>query len=122
MAASLPLAVVLLLMLLAASAVPATAEGKHSGGGRMVIIRRGPRTAPGRARANDRWRNGGGRLLEDEVAPELFGGPVGAGGGGNIGYGVLKSDSTGCPSGSQCAAKSGGSYTRECTYKEHCRH
>ena len=79
----------------------------------MVIIRRGPGTTAGRA--------GDGRLLEDEVAPEI-GGLLGAGGGGGIGYGALDKDRTGCQSGNQCAAQAGGSYTRGCTYNDRCPH
>ncbi|CAL5092897.1 unnamed protein product [Urochloa decumbens] len=117
MAASLPLAVVLFL-LLAASAVPAT---KHSGGARMVIILHGDGGgAAGGARASNGWRHG--RLLEDEVAPELMelGGMLGAGGG--IDYSTLHPDGQVCLSGSQCAARGRGSSTRGCTYKEHCPH
>ncbi|TKW28611.1 hypothetical protein SEVIR_3G340400v4 [Setaria viridis] len=127
-ATSLPLAAVLFL-LLAASAGPATASGQHSGA-RMVIIRRGAGLRAGGgsvaagARANDKRRYD--QLLEDEVAPEpelrgLM--RLGAGdGGGSIGYGALEKDRPGCQSGNQCAAQGGGSYTRGCTYKDHCPH
>ncbi|CAN6334518.1 unnamed protein product [Urochloa humidicola] len=124
MAASLPLAV-LLFLLLAASVAPATAGVRHSGA-RMVIIRHGPGTRLGGgaagARASNEWRYG--RSLEDEVAPELelLGGVLGAGDGGGIGYGALDKDRPGCQNGNQCAAQGGGSYTRGCTYKDHCPH
>ncbi|CAN6348144.1 unnamed protein product [Urochloa humidicola] len=118
MAASLPLAV-LLFLLLATSAVPATAGGKHSGGARMVIIRHG--AAGARANSNE-WCHG--RRLEDEVAPELMelGGMLLEAGGDGIGYGTLHPDGQVCLSGSQCAAKGRGSSTRGCTFKEHCPH
>jgi hypothetical protein len=93
----------------------------------MVIIRgRGPAAttrvvgAAG-ARSNE-WQQQYRRLVEDEVAPELGGLLLGAGDGG-IGNHVLNLDNTGCESSSQCTAKGrGGSYTRGCTYKEHCPH
>ncbi|KAF8667533.1 hypothetical protein HU200_052731 [Digitaria exilis] len=89
----------------------------------MVIVRRrgsGTRVLGGGAardaNTNSKWRHHG-RLLEDEVAAEeLLGG-----GEGSIGYGALDKDRAGCQSSSQCAGKGGvGSYTRPCTYKDHC--
>ncbi|CAN6329520.1 unnamed protein product [Urochloa humidicola] len=129
MAASSPLTVLLFILLLAASAVPATvADDKNSGVARMVIIIRhdpGTRAAGGStagARAGNEWRYGR-RLVEDEVASEelMIGCVLGAGDdGGGIGYGALDKDRPGCQSGNQCAAQGGGSYTCGCTYKDHC--
>jgi hypothetical protein len=121
-ASSMPLAVLLFLLVVVASAVPATAEYS---GARMVIIRRGPGIRVGGGAAgvqSNKWRRHY-RRLEDEVAPEL-GGLLGAGGsGGSIDYRALDKNTSGCGKGNQCAAKGhGGSYTRSCTYKERCPH
>ncbi|CAN6352090.1 unnamed protein product [Urochloa humidicola] len=107
MAASLPLAIILL----ATSSVPATAGG----GARMVIIRHSGGAAGARA-------SNGGRRLEDEVAPELMelGRMLGAGG--DISYKSLHPDGQLCLKDSQCAAQGRGSSTRDCTFKEHCPH
>ncbi|CAD6269741.1 unnamed protein product [Miscanthus lutarioriparius] len=122
-ASSLSLAVLLVLVLVA-SDVPATAGGGEYSGPRMVIIRRPATTtrAGGAAGArSNKWRQHY-RRLEDEVAPELGGMLLGAGEGG-IGYGALDKDRPGCQSGNQCAAKGpGGSYTRGCTYESQCPH
>lgn len=84
-ASSMPLAVPLFLLVVVASAVPATAEYS---GARMVIIRSGPETRVGGGAASaqsNKWRRHY-RRLEDEVATEL-GGLLGAGGsGGSIDY------------------------------------
>lgn len=119
-ASSMPLAVPLFLLVVVASAVPATAEYS---GARMVIIRSGPGTRVGGGAAgaqSNKWRRHY-RRLEDEVAPEL-GGLLGAGGsGGSIDYRVLDKNTSGCVKGNQCATKgTGGSYTRPCMYKEGC--
>ncbi|CAD6267361.1 unnamed protein product [Miscanthus lutarioriparius] len=88
----------------------------------MVIIR-----APG-ARVLDvsaggalnKWQQQQRRLVEDEVAPE-FGGLLGTGNGGSISDGALNKDRQNCLPSGQCT-KPGGSYTRGCTFKDHCPH
>ncbi|ONM01439.1 hypothetical protein ZEAMMB73_Zm00001d030735 [Zea mays] len=106
-ASSMPLAVPLFLLVVVASAVPATAEYS---GARMVIIRSGPGTRVGGGAAgaqSNKWRRHY-RRLEDER-------------GGSIDYRVLDKNTSGCVKGNQCATKgSGGSYTRPCMYKEGC--
>ena len=131
MSTSAPLAVLLLatavaLLLAASSVVPAAAAaaavsgGRYGGGGRMVFVH-GPGTTTkqvGGARGNE-WRHYLARV-EDEVAPE-FGGILATNSrGGSISSGALNKDRPVCPSGSQCAARGGGSYTRPCTYKNQC--
>ncbi|KAJ1265753.1 hypothetical protein BS78_08G099500 [Paspalum vaginatum] len=126
----LPLTVLCLFLLLAASAVvpaatAAAAGGDYYGGGaRMVVITRGTGTrvigAARGDRSHNKWQHHR-RLVEELVAPELGGGMLGASGSG-IGYDALDKNSPECQRDNQCAAKSGGSYTRPCTYKDHCRH
>ncbi|CAD6269743.1 unnamed protein product [Miscanthus lutarioriparius] len=133
MSTSAPLAVLLLatavaLLLAASSVVPTAAAaavsgGRYGGGGRMVFVH-GPGTTTkqvGGARGNE-WRHYLAPRVEDEVAPE-FGGILATNSeGGSISSGTLNKDRPVCPSGSQCAARGGGSYTRPCTYKNQCPH
>jgi len=117
------LATAVVAILAATSAVPVAAAAAHKYNGRMVIIR-----APG-ARVLDvddstggalnRWQQRR-RLVEDEVAPE-FVGLLGAGNGGQVSYNAENKDRPVCLPDGSCAAR-GGSYTRPCTYKDHCPH
>ena len=122
---SLPLAVLFLLVLVA-SAVPATAAGGKYSGARMVIIS-GPaattRVAGADGARSNEWQQHYRRLVEDEVAPAELGGLLLGAGDGRLGNHVLNPDNTGCERSSQCAAKGrGGSYTRPCTYSNYCAH
>ena len=129
MSTSAPLAVLLLatavaLLLAASSVVPAAAGGGRYGGGGTMVFVHGPGTTKqvGGARGNE-WRHYDlAPRVEDEVAPE-FGGILATNSeGGSISSGTLNKDRPVCPSGSQCAARGGGSYTRPCTYKNQCPH
>ncbi|KXG23764.1 uncharacterized protein LOC110429870 [Sorghum bicolor] len=128
----LPLAALVLAtavtLLVATSAVPVAAAAANNNkyySGRMVIIR-----APGATTvvvsaggALNKWRRQQQRrrrLVEDEVAPE-FVGLLGAGNGGQVSYNAENKDRPVCLPDGSCAAR-GGSYTRPCTYKDHCPH